>query len=178
MPFANPVGNVAQLGKIEGMTVADLGAGVGVYTMLLAEKVGDTGKVYAVDVQKDFLSKIQNNARDHGLVNIEVVWGDIERYGATKLADKSVDIAVLANVLFQAEDKMGVVGETKRVLKPGGKLLIVDWRDSYGGLGPQPEMVVRFDDAKAYFEDGGFVFEKTIETGTQHYGFIMSKKQL
>lgn len=177
MAFANPEGNIATLGKIEGMTIADLGAGAGVYTILLAKKAGDTGRVYAVDVQKDFLSKIKNTATQEGLVNVETIWGDIEERGGTKLSDNSVDIAIIANVLFQAEDKIGLVSEVKRILKPDGKVLFVDWRDSFGGLGPQPEMIVRIDDAKNIFTDTGFVHEETIETGSHHYGFIMKNNK-
>ena len=174
MAFANPEGNVAQLGKIEGFSVADFGAGVGAYTVAAAQKVGDNGRVYAVEVQKDLLSKIKNTAMSMELTNVEVLWGDVERLGATKLADNSMDVVIAANVLFQIEDREGFVTEVKRVLKPKGKILFVDWRDSYGGIGPQPEMIVRPDSARAYFENNGFTFVSQIETGEQHYGFVMS----
>jgi ubiquinone/menaquinone biosynthesis C-methylase UbiE len=176
MAFANPEGNVATLGKIEGLHVADLGAGTGAYTLLLAEKVGDTGKVYAVEVQKDFLSKIKNTAQSHGHVNVDAIWGDIEERGGTKLENESVDIVVVANVMFQVDDKMGLVREAKRILKKDGRLLFVDWRDSFGGLGPQPDMIIRIDDARKIFEEAGFEYAQTIETGSRHYGFIVTKK--
>lgn len=175
MAFADPKGNIEQLGKISGMKIADFGAGIGAYTIPLAKKVGDFGRVYAVEVQKDLLSKIQSTAQEEYITNVEVLWGDIERIGATKLVDKSVDIVIVANVFFGIEDKSGMVAEANRVLVSGGKILFVDWKDSYGGMGPQPEMIVIPEDARRYFEDGGFVFEKTVQTGDQHYGFIMMK---
>ena len=176
MTFANPEGNIEQLGQIDGMKIADFGAGIGAYTIPLAKKVGDFGRVYAIEVQKDLLSKIQNTALEENITNVEVLWGDIERLGATKLADELVDIVIVANVFFGVEDKSGVVAEASRVLVPKGKVLFVDWKDSYGGIGPQPEMIVTPTEARQKFEDNGFVFEKSIQTGDQHYGFVMIKQ--
>lgn len=176
MTFADPKGNIEQLDQIDGMKVADFGAGIGAYTIPLAKKVGDFGRVYAIEVQKDLLSKIQNTALEENLTNVEVLWGDIERLGATKLSDESVDIVIVANVFFGIEDRSGMVAEANRVLVSGGKILFVDWKDSYGGIGPQPEMIVTPTEARQKFEDNGFVFEKSIQTGDQHYGFIMVKQ--
>jgi len=175
MTFSNPEGNVKQLGQIKDFKIADFGAGVGAYTIPLAKGVGDFGHVYAIEVQKDFLPKIQKIAREENLTNVEVLWGDIERVGATKLSDESVDVVVLANVFFQTEDKKGVVAEARRVLVPKGKVLFVEWRDSYGGTGPHADMIVAPSEARRYFEEGGFGFDKSIQTGDQHYGFIMTK---
>lgn len=175
MAFVYPKESVLQLGKIEGMTVADFGAGIGTYTMVCAQKVGEKGRVYAIEVQKNLLSKVKNTAVERGFGNVEVLWGDIERSGGTKLADGSVDVVVAANVLFQVEDKIGFVTEVKRVLKSKGRVLLVDWRDSYGGLGPVPEAVVCPDDARSYFEQEGFAVDTMFDAGDRHYGFVMSK---
>jgi len=175
MAFSNPEGNIKQLGQIRGLKIADFGSGVGAYTIPLAKGVGDFGRVYAIEIQKDFLSKIQKVAREENLTNVEVLWGDIERVGATKLSNESVDIVVIANVFFQIEDKQGVVAEVRRVLSSKGRVLFVEWRDSYGGIGPHPDMVVNPNIARQYFEDNGFTLDRSIQTGDQHYGFIMNK---
>jgi ubiquinone/menaquinone biosynthesis C-methylase UbiE len=175
MAFAHPESVIAQLGNIEGLSVADFGAGVGAYAVALGKKVGDEGKVYAIEIQKDFLSKIRNAALSLRLTNVEVLWGDVERLGASKLKDSSVDIVVAANVFFQIEDKAGFVAEVKRVLVPGGRVLFVDWSDSFGGLGPERSVVVRPDDSRNYFEEEDFVFVSRIEAGEHHYGFVMKK---
>ena len=157
MAFADPKGNIEQLGKIEGMQIADFGAGVGAYTIPLAKKVGDFGRVYAVEVQKDLLAKIQNTAQEENVTNVDVLWGDIERVGATKLSDKSVNIVIIANVFFEVENKPGMVAEAHRVLASKGRILFVDWKDSYGGMGPLPEMIVIPEEARRYFENNGFI---------------------
>lgn len=171
--FADPEKNIEALGLYEGMIVADLGAGVGAYTIPLAEKVGDTGRVYAVEVQKDFLTNIKNTAVSRGLKNVELLWGDIERLGGTKIKDESVDAVVVSNVLFLADDKKGLIREARRILKVGGKVLVIDWSDSFNNLGPTPEMVVTEDAARGLFEAEGLVFKNNINAGEHHYGFVM-----
>jgi ubiquinone/menaquinone biosynthesis C-methylase UbiE len=121
------------------------------------------------------LVNIKDAAAAKGLKNVEVIWGDIERLGGTKIKDASADAVVISNVLFQAEDKKGLLLEAKRVLKAGGKLLLVDWRESFSNLGPAPESVVTADAARALCEREGFVLKKEIPAGEHHYGFIMLK---
>lgn len=173
--FTNPEANIATLGIYEGMNIADLGAGTGAYTIPLAEKVGETGRVYAVEVQKDFLTNIKNEATARGLKNVELLWGDIERLGGTKIKDGVCDAVVISNVLFLAEDKPGLIREARRILKTGGKLLLIDWSDSFNNLGPAPAMVVTKDSARALLEAEGFVLKNEVPAGEHHYGFVMLK---
>lgn len=175
MTFSDPQKNIDQFGLIEGMRVADLGAGSGAYTLAAARQVGTSGKVYAVEVQKELLSNLKNAATKQGVFNVEVIWGDIERNGATKLKDNTIDAVIISNVLFQAEDKSGLIAEVKRILKPKGKALVVDWKESFGGMGPHPDHVVRETEAKKIFEAGGFSIERSIGAGEHHYGFIALK---
>ena len=173
--FSDPDQNLEQFGLTEHMTVADLGAGSGAYTIAAARRVRNFGKVYAIEVQKDLAVRVKNAASKEGLSNVEAIWGDIERRGGTKLADASVDAAIASNVLFQLEDKEGAVSELERILKPGGKVLVIDWKESYGGMGPEPKAVLRADDAKHFFLAKGFSFEKEITAGRHHYGFVVRK---
>lgn len=173
--FTNPEANIAALGIYEGMVIADLGAGTGAYTLLLAERVGETGHVYAVEVQQEFLANIKNAAAERGLKNVEVIWGDIERLGGTKIKDGIADAVVVSNVLFQAEDRQGVIREAKRILKTGGKLLFIDWSASFNGLGPTASVIVPKETARALLEAEGFVLKAEISAGDHHYGFLMLK---
>ncbi len=175
MSFTNPEQNINYLHLREGMQVADLGAGTGAYTIASAQRVDEFGKVYAVEVQKEFISKIKNMALQAGLENVEVIWGDIEELGGTKIADNMIDAVILSNVLFQVEDKDGLVAETKRILKSGGKVLVVDWQESFSGLGPQPENIVSKMEAKKIFGSAGLAFEKEFDAGDNHYGLIYVK---
>ncbi len=120
MNFADPKSNVLQLGLREGMKVADLGAGSGHYAIAAAGAVGIDGRVYAVDVQEDVLKHALDAAHRMGLRNIELVWGNLENRGGTKLRDQSMDAVILSNVLFQIEHPQAVVEEIRRILKPAG----------------------------------------------------------
>lgn len=172
MNFSDPKKNIEQFHLGEGMKVADLGAGAGAYSFAAAKKVGDIGIVYAVEVQKELLQKIKNGAQTDGLGIVEVLWGDIEEVGGTKIGDNSIDAVILANILFQVEDKKGTLTETKRILRSGGKILVVDWSDSYGGLGPQESDIVPVNKMKHLFGDEGFVFDREIQAGEHHYGLV------
>jgi ubiquinone/menaquinone biosynthesis C-methylase UbiE len=173
--FSDPIKNVEQFGFKLGQSVADLGSGSGHYTMAVAKAVGDKGMVYAVDIQKDMLGKLKNDAGKLGLFNVEVVWGDVEKPGGAKLKDGAVDAAILSNLLFQVGDKEAVAKECFRILKPLGKLLVIDWADSFGGLGPTMETVVSHDLTVALFTGLGFVLDREIKAGDHHYGIIFTR---
>ncbi len=173
--FANPESNVQKFGLTPNMHIADLGAGSGAYTTALAE-ILTTGKVYAVEVQKELLTRIKSEIEKKHLTNIEVVWGDIERAGGTKLGNNSMDGALASNVLFQVEDKKGFLQEIYRILKPGGHLYIIDWADSYNGLGPASDAIMSKDKARILIESGNFIFDHDFDPGTHHYGMIFKRK--
>ncbi len=173
--FSDPKKNIDQCGIQVGMVIADLGAGSGFYTLEAAKALGSTGKVYAVDAQKDLLSRIKNHATKEGLYNVEVIWGDIEKLGGTNIKDNSIDLIMVCNVLFQLTDKKGVAGEIKRILASGGRVLVVDWTDSFGGIGPHKDHVFSKENAEALFEGNGFSKDREIQAGAHHYGFIYKK---
>ena len=173
--FSDPSTIIPQLDLQSGARVADLGAGSGFFALAAAKAVGGAGRVYAIDVKKDLPQKVKNTATSQGLLNVEAVWGDVEVVGGTKLKDKSVDAAIIANLLFQLQDKNGFFAETTRILKNKGKILVVDWKDSFGGLGPKASEVITADQAKTMFEKAGFRFEKEINAGEHHYGLVFRK---
>ena len=176
MDFADPERNVKQFGLHEGDIVADLGAGAGAYSIAAARAVGTTGAVYAIEVQKDLVVRVKREAEEQGLVNLDVRWGDIEVLGGTKLRDASVGVVILSNILFQVEDGAGMVEEVRRILREYGRILVIDWSDSYDNLGPTPEAIISEHDARQFFENRGFVFEASIKAGAHHYGFSMMKQ--
>lgn len=175
MDFAAPGQNIAQFGLGESMKVADLGAGSGHYTLAAAKKVGESGHVYAVEVQKDLLARITNLARDERLSNVEVIWGDVEERGGTKLKDGLVDAVIISNILFQVENKKGLMEEASRILKRGGRILVIDWADSYGGMGPPASDIISSKEARSICGEVGLDFEKEISAGAHHFGFIVKK---
>ena len=167
--FSDPVSNIAKLGVIDGMRVIDIGAGSGFYSIETAKKVGSSGRVYAVDVQKDLLERLRSVGASQGLRNIEVVWGNAEKIGGTKLREAIADRIICSNVLFQIEKPDDFALEMKRLLKPGGKLLLVDWSEG-SALGP--ETIFSSAKAETLFTKSGFKLEQHFNAGDHHYGMI------
>jgi ubiquinone/menaquinone biosynthesis C-methylase UbiE len=169
--FTDPLKNLKALGLREDNIVADLGAGTGYYSIILGTLV-PRGKVYAVELQKDFLETIHNKVKKAHLENVEIIWGNIEKMGGTKIKDGIVDAVVVSNVLFQIEDKGNFIEEVKRILKPRGKVLLIDWSQS-SVMGAMA--IVSKDKARLMFEAKGFVVDREIDAGDHHYGMILRK---
>ena len=167
--FSDPATNLNKLGLNDGMKVVDLGAGSGFYSFEAAKRVGASGRVYAIDVQKDLLERLRSVGAAQGLRNIEVIWGNAEKIGGTKLREAIADRVIASDVLFQIEKPDDFVLEIKRVLKPGGKVLLVDW----SGVTPlSPKTVVPEMKARTLFEKAGFKFDQSFEAGDHHYGLV------
>lgn len=156
------------------MKVGDFGTGTGHYARAAAAVIGPSGRVYAIDIQENVLKHLKINTHQHHRSLVETIWGDIEKPGGTRLRDASLDAAILANTFFQIENRFGLLAELKRVLKPGGKLLVVDWAGSYGGMGPTPEKVVPEHETEAFFINSGFHKVKSLRAGPHHYGIVFS----
>ncbi len=170
--FSDPKKNIKQFGIREGDIVVDLGSGTGVYSLLAVSLVGHHGKVYAIDINRDLIARTKKEAIDAEMKNLEILWGDVEKHLGTKLAENTAHKAIVSNLLFQIEDKAVFLKELKRILKPEGQVLVVDWLESFGGIGPKPVHVVSKDRARSYFENNGFTFEREIVAGDHHYGII------
>ncbi|MEX0918602.1 MAG: class I SAM-dependent methyltransferase [Candidatus Paceibacterota bacterium] len=173
--FTDPEQVINKLDLAPEAVVADFGSGPGAYTFALARKLS-AGRVYAVDIQKDLLEKLRREARAAHLGNIEIIWGEISRVGGVKLADAKLDAIVVSNVLFQIDAKYQLVLEAKRLLKPGGRLLLVDWSESFSHLGPRPEEVVPAAAAEQIFTEAGLTAGEPFSAGPHHYGIIFTKK--
>ncbi|MCB9806200.1 methyltransferase domain-containing protein [Candidatus Nomurabacteria bacterium] len=173
--FSDPEHNIEQFAVDPGSKVVDLGSGAGFYSLALSKVVGSSGKVYAVDVQQELLTKLKNESIRQGVSNIEIIWGDIEHRNGTMLADNSIDRVIIANTLFQITHKEEVLAEARRILKPKGTVLCIDWTDSFGGLGPPNHYVFKEDQAEILFRKAGFEFVRKIEAGDHHYGMIYRK---
>ncbi len=171
--FAHPERIVSQVGIEPGMVVADFGAGSGAYTLAVAKELHSAGRVYAVDVQKDLLRRITNEAAHKRLKNVEVIWADLEVSHASKLADHSADVVIISNLLFQLVDKMPPLREAHRILKRHGKLVVIDWSESFKHMGPAPEDVVTKEKTLEYATRAKFALLKEIGAGAHHYVLLL-----
>lgn len=173
----NPDKIVSEFGVKEGMSIADFGSGAGYFTILLGRMVGEDGKVYALDVQETALDIVRVKAKAVEIKNIETIRANLEVVGSSGLSDDSQDIVLLANILFQSVKKAEIIRESKRVLKSGGRLILIDWKigagampDGRQGFGPPDELRTDETAMRSLVVGEGLVFEKMIDAGQFHYG--------
>lgn len=174
--FAHPPRNVDALGIRPGQILVDFGAGSGAYALAMAERLRGMGHVYAIDVQQGLLRRIKNDAHKKGIKNIETIWSDVERPSGSRMADAHADLVLISNLLFQVEAKDAVLREAHRILKPMGYLAVIDWSESFGGMGPVKKEVVRKERAIELAEKAGFELSEEFEAGAHHYGLLFRPK--
>ncbi len=165
----------AQFDLAPGMKAADLGSGSGYFTVELARAVGETGSVTAVDILDFALETVRERAIGAGIKNVIFVRANLEIVGSTFLADDSQDFVLLANVLFQNDDKLGIIKEAKRILRPASKMVVIDWEKGKGGLGPPDEFRMPKESLLNLTSQEGFIYEKDIEVDAYHFGAMFRK---
>ena len=170
--FINPKEIISTLEIEMGMSVGDFGCGTGYFTFPLAERVGQTGRVYALDILKDKLETIESEAKILGLGNILPQRVNLETLGGSKLADSSLDWVFLVTMLFQNKDKEVIIKEAKRVLKPGGKILVIEWNKKDASFGPANNLRVAEDEISSLFQANGLALLREIKISDFHFGLI------
>lgn len=155
--------------------VADFGAGSGFMARALSSIVV-FGNVFAIEINRDLVARLAHEIEEKQIKNIQPIWGDIEMVGGSKLSDESVDMVILSNILFQIDDKASALKEAQRVLKPGGRVLVVDWQESFGGLGPAPHHVFDKSRAESLFASLNFTkLSDSLPAGEHHYAILFKK---
>ncbi len=157
------------------MQVVEFGSGAGDFVFAVAKRL-QTGDVYGVDVQKELLVKMLRQAKELNLGNIKAVWGDVENPSGSKLPDLSFDMVLVPNMLFQAEDKQAVILEAYRILKKGGKMVIIDWLSSSGPLGPRADQILDREFVIDMAMDTGFIFSNEMRPDEYHFLLEFNKK--
>ncbi|MEI6588127.1 MAG: class I SAM-dependent methyltransferase [Candidatus Moraniibacteriota bacterium] len=175
LKFINPKSIIDMLEVTTGMFVGDFGCGTGYFTFPLAQKVEQGGRVYALDILKEKLEAIESEAKVWGLSNIITKRANLELVGGSKLDENSLDLVCLVNMLFQNKDKNLIIGEAVRVLKKGGKILVVEWNVNDSLFGPESELRVSKEDVLVLAESNELSVLKEIEISDFHFGLILEK---
>lgn len=128
-----PLDVLAAAGVIAGQVMIDLGAGPGLFTLPAARLVGSHGQVYAVDVQPEMLEVCRRRAAEQGLSGMVTV---LSRESHIPLPDATADRVLIAFVLHEADEPSALLGEARRLLKPGGEVAVVEWHKTEGTQGP------------------------------------------
>lgn len=107
-----------------GMKGADFGCGGGYFTSLLANEVGPTGIIYAIDIQEEVLKEAQEFLKNLNLKNVKFLKNDLEKNSG--LDDNSLDFVFISQVIYQSEKPENIIQEAKRVLKEDGYLILIE----------------------------------------------------
>lgn len=158
-------------GLIQGMYIADVGCGPGFFTLPASEIVGERGKVYAVDSQENMLKALK---RRKPTGNITIVQSDESHI---PIEDGSCDMVLLAFVLHEAEEKLVFLNELKRLLRPEGRLILLDWEKKIEEKGPSFEERIEKAEAVRLIERAGLEIEETGNINPSHYKIAVRKKQ-
>lgn len=161
-----------------GMKVVDCGCGtLGHYVFPAAQLVGAEGRVYAVDILKSVLNDIESRIKMEGLNNIETIWGDLERAGGVRLPDGSLDIVLVINNLSLSRQRPALMKECLRLAKPGGRVVVVDWRLDAPAIGTPLASRLAPEETRKLTEAFGLVLLKPFTPGRFHYGFLFMKPE-
>lgn len=129
-----------QLALKPGMDVADIGAGSGLISRLIAQRIGPEGTVYAVDIAKNMVDYIAKTSKEQGLTNIKAVLGDPK---SPKLAPSSVDTICIIDAYHHFEYPAEMLADIKKALRPDGTLVLIDFKRIEGVSRPFVLSMVR-----------------------------------
>jgi ubiquinone/menaquinone biosynthesis C-methylase UbiE len=113
-----------------------------------------------------------------GFTNITYIWGNIEKPEGTKISDTSIDFVFISNVLFQVDAPDAVLTEVYRILKPRGRIAIIDWSESFNGMGPSEKQVISRGEMLRHIHEARFASTGDFVAGSHHYGLFAEKPAL
>lgn len=173
--FLNPEYIIKQVAISENSIVADFGAGLGKYAEKISSDVGSQGKVYIIEIQKDVLGRVKNDFEEKGIKNVEYINADLEYKNGSKIKDGIVDVVVIASVLFQSLKKEEIIKEAMRILTPNGRILIVEWKACFSGIGPDEELIFKEENSLEMMKNYPVKLERTLDAGDYHYAYLFRK---
>jgi ubiquinone/menaquinone biosynthesis C-methylase UbiE len=157
---------LALSGLKEGDYMIDIGAGTGFFSLPAAEMVGAAGRVFAVDSSAGMIVELNSRVRSAGAGNIEVIHSDEYNF---KTGENRFDFGFMCAVLHEIDDKARFLGAVRGVLKPNGRLAIVEWVDKKTDMGPPPNDRVGSGEVKNLLSGLGFTNIACIDYGSSHY---------
>ena len=144
-----------------GASVADIGAGSGYITVRLAARVGPTGRVFANDVQPQMLNILARRLSNAKITNVTLVEGTLDD---PKLPLASVDLALMVDVYHELSQPQAILRHLRESLKPGGRLVLLEYRKEDPTVPIKPEHKMSVAEAKMEVEAEGFTLSKVDET--------------
>jgi SAM-dependent methyltransferase len=163
--------NVLKIPK--GASVADIGAGSGFMTVRLAARVGPTGRVFANDVQPQMLNILARRLSNSKITNVTLIEGTFDD---PKLPPASVDLALMVDVYHELSQPQAMLRHLLEALKPGGRLVLLEYRKEDPTVPIKPEHKMSVAEAKMEVEAEGFTLTKVDEALPRQHILIFTAK--
>jgi len=168
-----PKETLERLGLMAEDTMADVGCGIGYFTLPAAKIINKENKIYALDILDEMLDEVKNKSKELKLENIVAV--KTAEYDL-KLEDKSVSFVIMVNVLHEIEDKIRILKEIHRILKPGGRIAVIDFEKKETEMGPPVDHRLSREETLSLLESAEFEMLNAIEISDTFYGLVAVKQ--
>ncbi|GBE17069.1 hypothetical protein BMS3Abin15_00905 [bacterium BMS3Abin15] len=172
--FINPDAIISKISISKDSIVADFGCGSGYFSIPIARAI-EEGKLYSLDVLPQALESVESQAKIGGISNIVTKRVNLEKEKGSGLEEGSIDWVILKDMLFQNKNKEVVLKEAHRILKPGGKILVIEWGDRNLSVGPDKGIRISSEELEKFVEGQRFRIEEKVDAGDFHYGLIATK---
>jgi arsenite methyltransferase len=171
--YQKPHEVIHALGLKSGEVIADIGAGSGYFTFHLARHVGEKGKVYAVDVSSDMILHVNRRIRELKTSNVVSILADPDD---PLLPDQSVNRVFFCNVWHHIENQTKYLSLMKKMLKPGGEVIMIDFHKKETPVGPPLKTRIAREDLIKQMENNGFRLSKEHTFLPYQYFFVFVPK--
>lgn len=170
--WQNPEDILAGIGLKAGLTFMDIGCGSGFFALSAARIVGESGKVYGIDKDAGSIKKLRKLADREGFKNLDLAIGKAEDIVK---CEACADIIFFGIVLHDFENPARVLENARKMLKPGGRLVNLDWKKEPMEFGPPFPIRFSQEEAVHLIEAAGFGIQAVKESGPYHYLMIASQ---
>jgi ubiquinone/menaquinone biosynthesis C-methylase UbiE len=168
-----PETTLKSIGLRSGMVFMDIGCGDGFFTIPAARLVGEKGRVYAVDVDVSAINRLKHEAVEKGLRNLNATVGAAEE---TVFCKECADIVFYSIVLHDFRDPAKVLQNARRMVKPAGMLVNLDWKKKPMPFGPPVQIRFSEEQAANLIKQAGFTIESVKDLGRNFY-IVTAKPQ-
>jgi len=167
-----PLPTLEKLGLSSTDIVSDIGCGIGYFSIPAAGMLDSENKVYALDTSDQMLEEVKKRMSAANISNIVTI--KTSEYDL-KLPDESVTFALMVNVLHEIEDKAQFITEIRRILKPEGKIAIIEWEKENMEIGPPKEDRIGKDETAALLRSFDMILSGSIQITSVLYGLVAVK---
>jgi arsenite methyltransferase len=171
--YQKPHDVIMSLDLKEGETIADVGEGSGYFSFRFSHHVGENGRVYAVDVNPDMILHMNRRIRDMKVNNVVTV---LSAPDDPLLKDASIDRFFICETWHHIQDQPWYLALMKRMLKPGGQIIMIDFQKKDLPVGPPAEMKIAREDLIRQMETNGFRLAKENNFLPYQYFLVFTPK--